>query len=239
MRLLLLFLALAACSGTASPPVNSEKARLGTEAETPGDWIVLFDGTSLDGWRGYNREDIPPAWSLEDGALTFTPGGEGGDLVAPGLYEDFELVLEWRVGACGNSGILYHIEETEALRASWQTGLEMQILDDTCHSDARYPSHRAGALYDLYVPTIAAARPAGEWNEARIRVEDGTITHVVNGETLVTAERGSADWQARVAASKFRDEAKFPRFGTRTSGALALQDHGDPVAYRDIRIRRL
>ncbi|MEM6328513.1 MAG: DUF1080 domain-containing protein, partial [Bacteroidota bacterium] len=183
--------------------------RDGTEAEAfgadgTGDWIVLFDGTSLDGWRGYLREDVPGGWTVQDEALTFTPGVEGGDLMAPGLYEDFELALEWRVGDCGNSGIFYHVEEREALRATWQSGLEMQILDDTCHGDAVYPSHTAGALYDLYVPTSAAARPAGEWNTARIRVEDGTITHRLNGETIVRAERGTEAWQARVAASKFR-----------------------------------
>lgn len=228
-------LVLTACS-------SGDSVRLGTEADPAGDdWIVLFDGSSTDGWHGYNREDLPSAWSIRDGALTFTPGpgGSGGDIVAPGVYNDFELALDWRIGACGNSGVFYFVEETPALRVTYQSGLEMQVLDDTCHSDARFPSHRAGALYDLYVPTAETVRPAGEWNEARIRVQDGTITHWLNGREIVQAEMGSVDWNARVAASKFRDGEDFPAFGTRTSGAIALQDHGDPVAYRNIRIRRL
>ena len=233
----LVVLSTAACT-------SGDSARLGDSADGPaeadaGDWITLFDGTSMDGWSGYLRDDVPEAWSVEDGAITFTPGRSGGDLMAPGTYGDFELALEYRVGECGNSGVVYHIEEREALRDTWQSGLEMQVLDNSCHPDAQYPSHRAGALYDLYTPTADASRGAGEWNQALIRVEDGALTHTLNGQTVVTAQTGTDDWRARIAASKFRDGAKFPGFGTRTSGAIALQDHGDPVAFRDIRIRRL
>ena len=208
-------------------------------ASPDGEWVTLFDGASLDGWRGYNRDDIPAAWAIQGDLLTFTPGGDGGDIVTDETYEDFELELEWRVGACGNSGIFYHAEESPELRATWQTALEMQILDDSCHADAQYPSHRAGALYDLYVPTTETASPAGEWTSVRIVVEDGEIEHWQNGERVVSARVGSPDWRARVAASKFRDGAKFPAYGTRTSGHIGLQDHGDPVAFRNLRIRRL
>ena len=115
----------------------------------------------------------------------------------------------------------------------------MQLLDDACHADARFPSHRAGALYDLYTPTAGAARPAGEWNQARILVADGQIEHWLNGQMVVQAEPGTDGWRARVAASTFRDGALFPGFGTRAAGHLALQDHGDRVWYRALRIRTL
>ena len=202
-------------------------------------WVSLFDGETLDGWRGYNRDDAPSGWRVEDGTLHFAPGGEGGDLITTETYSDFELEAEWKVAPCGNSGIFYTIEESPALRAAWQTGLEMQVLDDACHSDAKYPSHRAGALYDLYVPTAEAVRPGGEWNQARIRVQDGRVEHWLNGQKIVEADQTSDDWAARVAASKFRDPEAFPAFGTRTEGHLGVQDHGDKVWYRTLRVRRL
>ncbi len=203
-------------------------------------WVSLFDGSSLDGWHGYNRDDPPAAWSVTDGALHLTPGtDDGGDLVTDGAYGDFELELEWRIAECGNSGIIYWTEETPAIDGAWRTGLEMQVLDDACHSDAAYPSHRAGALYDLYVPTAPAVRPAGEWNRVRIVARGGRIEHWLNGEQIVEATPGSPDWASRVAASKFRNGADFPAYGTRRRGVIALQDHGDAVWYRNVRIRSL
>ncbi|MEM6285780.1 MAG: DUF1080 domain-containing protein [Bacteroidota bacterium] len=204
------------------------------------DWIVLFDGETLDGWTGYNRDDAPAGWSVEDGAIRFTPGVEGGDLMVEGTYDDFELELEWKVAECGNSGIFYRGEVSPAFDVPWRTALEMQVLDDACHPDARYPSHRAGALYDLYVPTdLEAVRPAGTWNHTRIVADGPRIEHWLNGIQIVAAEQGSADWEARVAASKFRDGDAFPAFGTRLGGGIGVQDHGDSVWYRNVRIRRL
>ena len=203
-------------------------------------WVSLFDGETLDGWRGYDGAPPPSSWSVEDGALAFTPGsGEGGDLLVDGTYGDFELELEWKVAACGNSGIFYWVEEASGIDGAWRTGLEMQVLDDACHPDAEFPSHRAGALYDLYVPTAEAVRPAGEWNRVRIVAREGHLEHWLNGEKIVEAEPGSEDWRARLAVSKFRDGAEFPAFGTRRRGAIGLQDHGDAVWYRNVRIRPL
>ena len=202
-------------------------------------WTVLFDGETLDGWHGYNREDVPTGWSVEDGTLHFTPGGDDGDLITDASYEDFELEMDWKVAACGNSGIFYTVEERPELGSTWQTALEMQVLDNTCHSDARFPSHRAGALYDLYTPTEAVARPGGEWNRARIVFHEGRIEHWLNGQKIVEADMNAPDWTARIAASKFRNETDFPAYGTRRSGRIGVQDHGDPVWYRNIRIRRL
>ena len=230
---------LAACGGLVGGADGADGLS-GAERRAAEGWVELFDGETLDGWRGFNRADAPRAWSVEDGALTFTPGtDDGGDLMAEGVYGDFELELEWNVGACGNSGVFYAVEEGDGLDAPWRTGLEMQVLDDACHPDGKYPSHRAGALYDLYVPLAEAARPAGDWNRARIVVRDGRIEHWLNGQQLVDAEMGTDDWRARIAASKFRDAGAFPAYGTRQRGRIGVQDHGDPVAYRNIRIRAL
>lgn len=224
---------LASCGG--GPPTTTAPA-----SSSDGEWIDLFDGETLDGWHGYNRTDVPGGWSAEDGAIRFTPGsGDGGDLMADGTYDDFELELEWRVAECGNSGVFYWTEESPAFDVPWRTALEMQVLDDSCHPDAQYPSHTAGALYDLYVPTADVVRSAGEWNRTRIVARSGHIEHWLNGQRIVEAEPGSEDWDARVAASKFRDGSAFPAYGTRTSGAIGLQDHGDAVWYRNVRVRRL
>ena len=234
VRISIAVLALLASSCGSTP----DGTRAGVDASATG-WISLFDGETLDGWHGYNRSDAPAGWTVEDGAIRFTPGMEGGDLLTDASFEDFELEMEWKVAPCGNSGIFYTVEEIPELRAAWMTGLEMQVLDDACHSDARYPSHRAGALYDLYVPTTEAVRAGGEWNQARIVFDDGRLEHWLNGQKIVEADVGSDDWNARVAASKFRDETDFPAYGTRRSGRLGVQDHGDPVWYRNIRVRRL
>ncbi len=232
-----LLLPLLLCAGCAVHVSGSDGAPGATASSG---WVELFDGQSLDGWHGYNRADTPGGWSVEDGALHLTPGtDDGGDLMADGIYDDFELELEWKVAACGNGGVFYWAEESPEIQVPWQTGLEMQILDDACHSDAAYPSHRAGALYDLYVPTAEAARPAGEWNRARIVARSGRIEHWLNGQQIVEADPGSDDWDARVAVSKFRDGASFPAYGTRRQGAIGLQDHGDAVWVRNVRVRSL
>ena len=244
-RLLVALLVLAGCSQPlpSTPDASSSQPAESPDASATGDssdgWVSLFDGETLDGWRGYNRADAPSGWRVEDGAIHFAPGGEGGDLITDAVYDDFELELEWKVAPCGNSGIFYTVEESPALRAPWQTGLEMQVLDDACHSDAKYPSHRAGTLYDLYVVETEAVRPGGEWNQVRIVVDDGRIEHWLNGQRVVSARQGSPDWTARVAASKFRDSERFPAFGTRTEGHIGVQDHGDPVWFRNVRVRRL
>lgn len=207
-------------------------------------WTDLFDGSTLDGWHGYARLDAPSAWTVEDGLLTFTPGTDGGgDLVADGTWADFELEVEWNVAACGNSGVFYRGQEDAALAPIWRTSLEAQILDDTCHSDARFPSHRAGGLYDLYTPETATEAGApvrgGVWHTLRIVADGDRIEHWLDGARVVSARQGSADWNARVAASKFRDSNAFPGYGTRRTGLIGLQDHGDRLQIRSVRIRTL
>lgn len=197
-------------------------------------WTPLLAGGSLDQWRGYRMDHVPSSWRLQDGVLAFVPGGERGDLVTRRPYGDFELEMDWKIGEGGNSGVMYRVGEDE--QYPWQTGPEMQVLDNERHADGKLPSHRAGALYDLVVPPEGIVRPVGEWNHARIRVQGGHIQQWLNGHPTADIVVGSDEWNRRLAESKFK---AMPRFARLPSGLVALQDHGDPVWFRDIRIRAL
>lgn len=207
------------------------------EYEKEPGWETLFDGTDLGRWRGFRRRDVPASWRVEDGLLAFRPAAdeaERGDLITRDEFGDFELVLEWRVSEGGNSGILWRVGE-DAPR-TWLTGPEMQVLDDERHPEGQAPLHRAGALYDLVAPPAGVARPAGEWNAVRIVVRGNRIRQWLNGHETADIEIGSEEWKRVLAASKFRDT---PSFASRRAGHIALQDHDDPVWFRDIRVRRL
>jgi hypothetical protein len=230
----LLAVALAACSSgkpsaAASPPMSSDSPAPGPGE---GEWRTLFDGTSLDAWRGFRRDSVPAGWQVVDGALTRVSGG--GDLITRDQFGDFELALEWKVAEGGNSGIMYRV--TEDAGATYESGPEMQVLDDGRHADGKSRLTAAGSLYGLYAAPAGVVKPAGAWNAVRIVAHGRHVEHWLNGVKVVECEIGSPDWEAKVAASKFK---AWPRFGRAASGHIALQDHGDRVAYRDIRIRSL
>ena len=202
-------------------------------AATPDDgapWRPLFDGRTTAGWRGYRRPDVPAGWQIVDGA--FTRVAEAGDLITVEQFGDFELELEWMIAPGGNSGIMFHVTEDHG--APWETGPEYQILDNSAHHDGLDPLTSAGSDYALYAPASDETRPPGEWNQTRILVRGPHVEHWLNGEKLLEYELHSDDWKARVAASKF---ATMPDYGQRPRGHIALQDHGDRVAYRNIRVR--
>ena len=204
-------------------------------AETPAQdtaWIALFDGTDLSAWRGYRRPDLPPAWQARDGRLTFVPGEEGGDIVTREQFDDFELELDWRVGPAGNSGVFYRASED--FEVIWHGAPELQILDDAGHADGQDPMTSAAAAYALYPPSQQVVKPAGEWNEVRVVARGPHVEHWLNGVKVVEYEAGSEDWNQRVAGSKF---AEYPGFGEARRGHIGLQDHGDTVWFRDIRVR--
>lgn len=206
-----------------------------TGTMTKEDWIVLFDGSSLDHWRGYLREDVPSAWRIEYGSLAFVPGeGEGGDIITRDQYDDFELELEWKISEGGNSGIFYRVHEDPAFRNTYQTGPEFQVLDDDGHADGLIAEHRAGSNYALHAPSAEALKPVGEWNTVRIVADSAHVEHLLNGELIVEYEQWSDEWQRLVDNSKFVD---MPDYGQYHRGHIALQDHGDRVWYRNIRIR--
>jgi hypothetical protein len=197
-----------------------------------GPWQTLFDGGDLKAWTIFGKPEAPIAWKIEDGVLAGNKGT--GNLATRETYADFELELEWRISAGGNSGIMFRVDP-QAARPP-MSGPEIQILDDARHKDGKSALTAAGALYAMYAPAKSAAKPVGEWNTTRLKVQGARVQHWLNGELVVDAEIGSEDWEKRKAASKF---AKFPEYGRAASGPILLQDHGDPVWFRAIRIRRL
>ncbi|TCP36644.1 DUF1080 domain-containing protein [Sphingomonas sp. BK235] len=215
-------------------PLNQLSAQ-----ERAAGWRLLFNGRDLTGWRAYGGGTPSPTWVVRDGALTLSAEGgamSGSDLATVEEYGTFELTLDWKVERGGNSGVIYLSREAPGTTHSYETGLEMQVLDNDGHPDGKIPSHRAGALYDITVPPAAAAHPAGSWNHARLLVEPGRIRQWLNGTPTADVTFGDDTWKKRVAGSKF---AKMPLFGTFRSGLIALQDHGEPVAYRNIKLRPL
>lgn len=203
-----------------------------TPAERKAGWQALFDGQTTAGWRGYRTNSMPAGWQVVDGALTRVDSA--GDIITANQYGNFELALEWQVARGGNSGIFYRVSEDGEY--PWRSGLEMQVLDDAEHPDGRSPLTSAGALYGIYPAPRGVVRPAGEWNAVRIVSQGNHVEHWLNGVKVVEAELGSPDWEARVKQSKF---AKMPRYGRNGSGHIGLQDHGDRVAYRNIKIHAL
>lgn len=212
-------------------------ANILTAKERAQGWRLLFDGRDLSGWRSFDGGAPSPGWVVKDGALTLTKADgkmSGTDLVTAEPYGAFELTLDWRVQKGGNSGVLYLARHVDGAPLLYQTGLEMQVLDNEGHSDGKIPTHRAGALYDMTVPPAGAARPAGSWNHARLLVENGRVRQWLNGVATADVSYGDDAWRQRVAGSKF---AKMPLFGTFSSGVIGLQDHGEPVSFRNIKIR--
>lgn len=215
--------------GAQSPAVNTL-----TDAERAAGWRLLFDGRSTHGWRNFRSRTLDPRWKVSDGTLSLAAGGGGGDIVTEEEFGDFELELEWQIARAGNSGIFYRVSETA--EEIWQWAPEMQVLDDERHEDRVDPVHRAGSAYDLYAPSLAVTRPAGEFNEARLVVRGPHVEHWLNGRKVVEYDTSSAEWARRLAASKF---ASFPQFAASRRGRIGLQDHGDAVRFRNIRIRPL
>jgi hypothetical protein len=203
-----------------------------TAAERAEGWRLLFDGRTTAGWRGFRRAELPTGWQVVDGTLARV--GPGGDIITEDQFDSFELALDWKVAPGGNSGIFFHV--TEDADHVWETGPELQILDDAGHRDGLLPETSAGSNYALHAPAEDVVRPAGEWNRVRLVVRGDHVEHWLNGVRIVAYELGSADWQARVAASKFAD---MPGYGRARRGHIALQDHGDPVWFRNLRIRPL
>ena len=212
----------------APPPANQL-----TAADRAAGWRLLFDGRSLSGWRGYRSDAVPPGWRVDGGALR--KDAPVPDIISTDEFGDFELELEWTIGAAGNSGIFYRGTE-EYDRIYWSAP-EYQLLDDLSGEDNKTRLTCAGAAYALYPSPAGHLKPVGEWNRTRIVARGPHVEHWLNGVKLVEYELWSPDWEAKVAASKF---GKWPRFGRATRGHIAMQgDHAGSLAFRNIRIREL
>ena len=241
--LLLALAALAnACGGQdaseAEDPLNTL-----TAAEEAAGWRLLFDGETTDGWRGYNKDSFPTAgWEVRDGNLFTIPAvGEEpedrGDIITVETFENFELSLEFKVFPGANSGILYRVVEREG-EPMWYNAPEYQVLDDSAHlrmGTMDMHKHLTGDNYDLHASLVHASNPVGEWNHARIIVDSGRVEHWLNGHKTVEYEFASPAWEALYDGSKF---AEYPNYGRTAMGHIGLQDYGDLVAYRNIKIKR-
>jgi type 1 glutamine amidotransferase len=216
------------CSGRVST------ANLMTKEEHDQGWRLLFDGTSTHGWRGYRQAGFPEqGWKVEEGELRLAAGGGGGDLVTSETFGDFELEFDWRVGPKANSGVIYRVSEEGG--ATYESGPEYQVIDDAYFAEPD-ALHEAGALYALAAAESKTLLPVGSFNRGRIVVRGWSIEHWLNGRRLFHCDLESEDGRARLAASKF---AQMPLFAQADVGHIALQDHGDAVAYRSLKVREL
>ena len=225
MKPLMLGLAFAALATGALAADNSL-----TRAEKKAGWTLLFDGKTTKGWRAFKQSEIGPGWKVENGIL-FPDPKVARDIVTQGDYANFELSFEWRISKGGNSGVMFHVipEGTQ----TYESGPEYQILDN---SRGEPPLEQAGGLFALVAPTMDMTRPVGEFNQARLIVDHGKVQHWLNGMEVARYEIGSPEFKALVAASKFK---RWPVFATGQTGGIALQNHGDDVAFRNLKIRAL
>lgn len=233
--LALLMLLPTSCKSQSQPPPSSTTAttqNVLTDAEKSAGWRLLFDGRTTAGWRNYGKPTISGGWTVQDGSLTRT--GAGGDIITTDEFKNFELSIDWKIEPGGNSGVFYRAGE-DSDEIYWNAP-EMQVLDDAKHPDGKDRMTSAGAAYDLYPSPAGHVKPGGEWNTARLIVNGNHVEHWLNGVKLLEYELGSRDWDAKVAASKFKPH---PHFGKNAQGHIGLQDHGNLVAFRNIKIRVL
>ena len=212
-------------------PVQASHNTLTPEERAQG-WRLLFDGQTLTGWRGFRKETAPDGWRVVDAAITRV--GPGGDLITVDQFGDFELALEWQIAPGGNSGIMFRVTEDQA--QAYFSGPEVQVLDDSAHADGSSRLTSAGSNYALHPAPEGVVKPAGVWNAVRLVARGAHIEHWLNGVKVVEYELWTPEWEELVQNSKF---VEWPAYGRAKRGHIALQDHGDRVAYRDIKVRDL
>jgi len=236
---------IAACGGSDKKdkddivPVITSNPLLTDEEQKEG-WKLLFDGISISGWHNFGGGSLGSQWKVENAVLKFA-GSEKKDTIAQDIvtdeeYENFDLKLEWKADTAANSGIMFYVQEDTAHKRPYWTGPEMQILDNERHPDSKILKHRAGDLYDLISCSKETVKPALEWNQVEIKALNGKLDFWLNGENVVSTQMWDDNWTKMIAASKFK---QWPGFGTFKKGKICLQDHGDNVLFRSIKIRKL
>ncbi|TAJ70753.1 MAG: DUF1080 domain-containing protein [Phenylobacterium sp.] len=224
MKILALGLALAVVATSALAADN-----VLTPAEQKAGWKLLFDGKTTAGWRGFKTPEPDAGWTAS-GALSPDPKTSK-DIMTKDSFENFDLSFEWKISPRGNSGVMFHV--TEAGDETYQSGPEYQVLDN---ARGEPPPEQAGGLFALYAPQNAKPKPVGQFNQSRLVVDHGKVEHWLNGVKVAAYDMNSADFKARVAASKFK---AWPTFAASPTGHIALQNHGDAVAFRSLKIRPL
>ena len=239
-----------------NPQVDLSKFK--TDAEG---YVVLFDGTSLDGWRGYGKDKVPARWTIEDGCLKFSgtgagegQTGEGGDIMFAHKFKNFELSFEWKISKGGNSGCFFLAQEVTTEKDGkvryqpiYISAPEYQLLDNANHPDAKLGkdnNRQSASLYDMIPAVPQNQKPFGEWNQAKVMVYKGTVIHSQNGENVVEYHLWTPEWTELLQASKF-SQAKWPLAfellnnlgGENHEGYIGFQDHGDDVWLRNIRVK--
>ncbi|MDG3582392.1 MULTISPECIES: 3-keto-disaccharide hydrolase [Galbibacter] len=205
-----------------------------------GDWQYIFDGTSTDGWRGYNAETLPEGWVLEGDMLkSLGKGGDiGGDIIyGKEKYGEFELSVEWKISEGGNSGLFYHVLEGEQYKAPYFNAPEYQMIDQIGFPEKLESWQSLGADYGMYNPDYeGAVKKAGEWNTTRIVFTNEKVEYWLNGKQTVSFVPWSDDWQKRKESGKWKD---YPDYGKAKTGYIGLQDHGSFIWFKNIKIRKL
>lgn len=220
--------------------VSAEAQNTLSRKEKRNGWKLLFDGKSTNGWHTYNRDTVGSRWQVKDGVIFFDltkPRNGGGDLVTNEAFENYELNLEWKIAKGSNSGIIFDIQESKQVPATYLTGPEMQVLDNKDASDNKKQNHLAGCLYDMWGDsTVSHPKPIGEWNQVKIIQNKGHLTLMLNGTTTYDGQIGSEEWNKLIANSKFKGMNTFAKVA---KGKIALQEHPGTSSWRNIKIRML
>ncbi len=240
LSFILLSCLLLACSSSKKAS-TSDKPNTLTSKEKNDGWVLLFDGTTTNGWHSYNKDFVEKNWKVADGALVMDTSlkddNNQGDIVTDKSYKNYDLKVDWKISPAGNSGIIFDVKESPKFEDTYNTGAEMQILDNISAEDNKKGNHLAGLLYDLSgTPDLSKPKPVGEWNHSEIVQIDGHLTFYFNGVKTVEVQQGSDQWKQMIDNSKFKT---WPGFMTSPDGKIAFQDHGCEVAFRNVMIKEL
>lgn len=222
------------------PTITQGTPAMLTEDEKKDGWQLLFDGATTNGWHNFGGGAPHSGWKVADGSLMWDPTAKKdtsvADITTDEEFENFHLKLEWKVDTAGNSGIMFYVQEDTAHKKPYHTGPEMQVLDNAKHPDSKIIKHRAGDLYDLISCSKETVKPALEWNQVEIKAVNGKLDFWLNGENVVSTTMWDDNWNKMIAGSKFK---QWPGFGTYKKGKICLQDHGNNVWFRNIKIQKL